>query len=73
MSLMLCTFRPFGIKRLYVVMHLEAEYSIALAVECTIISLQSVIIYFLIFVFSVCCSVITPFKLLVTHIYMHIT
>lgn len=61
-----------GVKRLYVVVRLEAEYSIALGVVCNIISVQSVTIYFNIYIFSVCCCVITQFKLLVTFIYMHI-
>jgi len=61
-----------GVKRLYVVVRLEAEYSIALVVECNIISVPSVTIYFNVYMFSVCCSVITQFKLLITFIYMYI-
>ena len=61
-----------GVKRLCVVVRLEAECSIALAVECSIISVRSVTVYFNVCILSVCCSVITQFILLVTFIYMHI-
>ena len=55
-----------GVKRLYVVVRLEAQCSIALAVECNIISVHSDTVCFNVCIFSVCCSVITQFILLVT-------